>query len=233
MGKLRSSSKEKSWAKFHGFISTCKIVIPGLDDPTRNFFPLKLFELVLAKCWPQEQVPVYTSQLSSEEDDIISYVGGSVVKKLMAAKYTNRSIVQLLACQSDDPCAAHISLTKIKDRGGLTYIKQSAFELFKKMEIVFRSLATVKGEVDKLKFESMCRSSLEDDFLFCIIEGGDELPTESVLFCVLNHIIRLFFKIRMHHRCKVTLEKISKDNIKKKGLRKGLKAANKSGKSKK
>jgi hypothetical protein len=77
-----------------------------------------------------------------------------------------------MACESDDPCVAHKLLTKVKDRGGLTYIKESTFYFFFKLELMFREVADASGNVTKSDYVSQCTSTLEDDFMHCILEGG-------------------------------------------------------------
>lgn len=82
-----------------------------------------------------------TKNLTQHDADVVSYIAGSVLKKLFR-KYKNggekRGMLFLLTCEKESPNCANISLTEAKDRGGLLYITNETYEVFQGMESIFR-----------------------------------------------------------------------------------------------
>lgn len=85
VGKLRSSSKERSWKKFHAQMSSSSITILNMNSSISKFFLLKTFHSLLGRLWPESDVEsIAKCNVTSDDNDIISYVAGSVIRKLRA-----------------------------------------------------------------------------------------------------------------------------------------------------
>ena len=192
-GRLAGITKEKSWTNFHHLVPTLQV--PGVTANVSSFIALKVFSSMVLRKWPKEsEKPIVGTELTESDNDVLVYIGGAIVHKLKS-RYTDptkQNLIVMLACGSDDPCACFSKLTKTKDRGGLTYIKQNALEMLKKMEKLFMSKVN-DGQI-KEKFVSDCKQLIEDDFLFCLYESGDfsKSDDENVV-AVMSDVINLFF----------------------------------------
>ena len=117
-------------------------------------------------------------------------------------------------------------MTEDLDRGGLTKVTQEAWEMFLSMENVFRDVtgASNFGAFNtESEFARRCDSDVSSSF-FNII-GSDETASAAVSRQVLedtfDRIIKLYFKIRINHKCKQLMEQV-KVQWREKALRKRL-----------
>ena len=122
---------------------------------------------------------------SFQDYDIISYIGGSVIAKL---KYHGKGdylkCLKLLESTQED--AAHATLTNTKDRGGLTFIGERTFNLFKKAEGLFKRLH-IDEQVDQDINVQQCKELIKDDFIAILSDDHKVLPA-SVLDNVLHDL---------------------------------------------
>lgn len=81
-------------------------------------------------------------------------------------------------------------MTSLKNRGGLVYIKNGCFDLFRKMEVIFKKLEPDKDDL-AASFLRVCSLSLENDFLECFHESG-EGQVDYVGLIMLD-MLQLFF----------------------------------------
>ena len=145
---------------------------------------------MVSKNWPDGSkcTSVTDSKVDEADCEILAYIGGSIIHKLRT-KYgpsAQQRCIDALACKSEIPCAAFTELTKGKDRGGLTYIKKSAVELFVSFENLFKSqLLHERLNVSQARYIHSCNQSLSNEFLDCINDGEDSLSfSQEVLYNV-------------------------------------------------
>lgn len=211
---FKASSKDKSWNRFHEKVK--EIRIPYLNVRLSRYLCLCIFEACLRRLWPEANIfqELLDSNVTDDDYDVISYIAGSVLSKLRRqASGDPLRLINSLTCTSED--AAHATLTEIKDRGGLTYIGEGTFNLFKKAEGFFKS----SNPNEKVPFISQCKALLAEDF-YALVE---EEYSDSVIEGVLDGIISKFFKIRINHRGKVLMQKAKDGGVRQKSLRTTLK----------
>ncbi len=229
-GAFPGMSKENSWGKFNQNVLGIKVNIDGLSPHVITLLCIRVFTAFLARKWTRinQNKTLATAmerKLDRRDFEVLAYIAGYIVRKLKyrylrTKKPGKQCIVELLATNSNDPAVQYAKLIETKDRGGLFYVKQSMVELLAVVECRFRDFCR-GSEFSIQKFISECVPVCEDDFLFCIEDSGEtnEL-SEADMHSVLCDVLRLFSKIRIHHRCKVLSEKVKGT---KKSLRKGLK----------
>jgi hypothetical protein len=228
---MKCVSREKSWGKFHKIIGTihetCGTTLPVfVPANVIKFLGLKIFASMLDRKWPLATIGIETTiSIDGKESDVLTYIGGCIAKKLHN-KYGNgdkQEYIDFLTCNADSPCAASSNMTKTLDRGGLTYIKQTTLILFKKMEFHFKRVTNDhKKNVSKDDFVETCCQSIEREFMSLLCESGNPID-DDLAYSVLRDVVSKFFRIRIHHRCKILMEKHKLGS--QKGLRKTLKKA--------
>ena len=166
------------------------------------------------------------TKITDSEKDILHFIGGSIIHKIEnklhrqgKSQKTCMHILQSFKSQEKDTK----SLTAVHDRGGLTYVKKTFTTFLEFAEHQFRSSSKFSTE----SFLHACRhnSALTSAF-YDMIEDCEDEEGDIQKHNVLEKILILFFKIRVHHKCRRMMDehraeqKISK---KQKGLRKTLK----------
>ena len=197
-----------------------------------------------------------SQDISEQDVDVINYVGGGVVKELKTKLYRlkpsgSRSKQQKLLCQMcttvPEKCR---SLTKTLSRGGLSVLSANAKDFFRMVEIKFRD-ACKQPEQNKCTyndFEKMCSLDKEVTCMFeqvfnSVTEDEDEHAAtseesfdngdddcdsnvEKEKLKVFRDIVVYYFKVRVHHECKLFMDRYRcKRSIEKaqKGTRRTLK----------
>ena len=99
------------------------------------------------------------------------------------------------------------TLLHAKSRGKLTNLTSDSKGLFVELEQVFRdTFPTVTAKIDAADYETACyKNQVIQD---CFFSSASELDNVSVKDKVLSKIIQLYFKIRIHHKCKIILDSI-------------------------
>lgn len=206
---------------------------------------MKVFDLMLMKAYDKSDPKSVSAgcQIPSEECDIVEYIGGFVIQGLKKHVSKLSNVVQkaeLLSCLSQffyseqDEELQNMqypdnnkSLTQLFDRGGLIKIKPNATQIFLGLEETFRHLydgnltETTKYEVF---FEKACELEKVSVCYFDEVYGVN--ASEATKEQVLQSLAKLYFKVRIHHKCKAymdTHKKLQQKSKKEKGLRKTLK----------
>lgn len=145
------------------------------------------------------------SLMSDDEVDIAHYIGGFVCCKIRQRGKTEgyKEVVSSLVSSSDpDPK----TLVAAKSRGKLSNLTGDGKAIFKELEILFRnlfpsSLAVVNFE----KYREACFSSttVQD----CFHNATDMLISDDKEH-VLSDMIALYFKVRIHQKCKVIVQNV-------------------------
>ena len=145
--------------------------------------------------------------------DILKYIGGSIMHSIRdrnkpSGKQTHKTAAMhdILNCLESDNKTdiTQMSLTRMLDRGSQTYLKQKAVDLFVQLECHFHQLKgeqMASGDV----FSKKCiddKDVTECFYQLCCGSLAGDADKEHAL----NLIIKLFFKIRMHHSCRQLME---------------------------
>ena len=177
-------------------------------------------QALLDKQWPKKETKgCHDQEVSDQDKHILSYIGGAMVSKLSRhyGVSEKQACIKLLACDSQDPCAAYVRVTKMKDRGGLVYMREKACEVMEHLEVIYRT-----HDDSFENFSTACSSTLESKFLQCIADSGEDLSfSDETLSIILHDFCKLFFKIRKHHSVKILAQSHSQKG--QKGLRGALK----------
>ena len=165
------------------------------------FFHYVCSKIFLIRVWSHSASASQPSDVSSNDLDVLYYICGFLLKVL---KSYGTDINHLV---SSDVESGHCQLTKIYDHGGLLYPTIHFFQLVQSLENKFREFVwTNKVNVDWDCFINTCVTS-EQTSLFSV-------PT-------FKKCIKLFFNVRMFHKCKMATQLCN--TSKSKGLRKTLK----------
>lgn len=223
--KFENASKEASWSAFHKNISS--ISIEGIEPSKAIVLATHVFKLLVARVWAKEGQGSYdTVTLSDADCDVIAYIAGANVNALMRrhSGKENQIFSMLTCCQGD--AAVSNRLIAIQDRGGLTYITESAFAIYKAFEITFQTNCQLNNYTSKQIFTQEAVKASSELFHNLVIqhEMYEDTLTDEVIVNVLTLLVDIYFKTRIHHRCKVTAEEFKKTKAQsKKGLRTTLK----------
>ena len=241
-GRFPTAAAEKAWSKYHmactsNLTAMCHKL--GLNRSDTFYLCTKVFEQAVKRNYSStantkdsiaesEEPP-----LENTDKEILHYIGGSIVhslkqKCLRANKQNTQSHMETLDCllASEHPTETSTSatLTQLFDRGGLSYIRESVLSVLELLEIRFRT-QVASSQSTRRQF---VRDSLEDRVLsskfYNICYGGQ--AEDKTKEQVLQEFIKLFFKIRIHNKCKFFMDEYrNKHHLqsKKKSLRKNLK----------
>lgn len=152
----------------------------------------------------QSSVCSVQETLSKEEEDIVHYIGGFVIAKLKkssrAEDYTH--LCHMFVSESME----QHTLVAAKSRGRLTALTKDGKCIFVGLEEVFRNMypaSVVRMSCDE--FITVCQenSVIQD----CFHSATDVLESKfkDQLFI---DIVRLYFKVRVHQKCKIYLESV-------------------------
>ena len=182
---------------------------------------------MVSRKWPVERKSSTVPDITFDTADceILSYIGGSIVHKLHAkyGKGPQQQFIDRLKTSSNDYSSSFSNLIRAKDRGGLTFITKKAEQLFCGMEKIFRQLLRYDTiHASKTMYLKSCFQTLRTIYLDSITIDGQPLDQqEHDASNTFHDIAVLFFKIRIHHRCKILIEQFKSKG--RKGLRKSLK----------
>lgn len=118
------------------------------------------------------------------------------------------------------------TLTAVLDRGGLTKLNGNTCQMFLTLEHTFRSLFGDESKVNAsfaTYFDKCCQQETVSSCFYDLLCRTDS--TDSLKEKILKDIIHLYFKVRMHHKCKIIMDSYrrkTKTTKKSKGIRKQL-----------
>ncbi|KAK7481947.1 hypothetical protein BaRGS_00026855 [Batillaria attramentaria] len=234
-GRFPSAAAERATANFH---KTLLVKIPYLVEEfgmvSGDIFLLCLTIFEHLKTINYGQTAAATDSkpdsVTSEERDILQYIGGSIVcsikNKLTASSHDQEGKLLLIASlcgEKPSQEGSSASLTSLLDRGGLTYVKPGVIQCMEMMEMEFRRHGNNVSAREKFMGACMNNQDLTSTFYSCTYKC---LATEEEREDIFENMLRLFFKIRIHHQCKVFMDKYRAKNqlsSKQKGIRKQLK----------
>ncbi len=230
-GSFAGSTKEKSWTLFQKNVS--KITIPGLSLHHTRFLCVQVFQNLLKQKWPPKRI-VYENlshnrKCDQKDFEVLAYIGGALIRKLKyhyirTKKEDKRVILEMLATEHDNPAVLYSNLIRMRNRGGLTYLKQSTVEFFAEVEGLFRETFRDATSFSRKQFINDAFALAGNDFLFCIQESGDSGQySDETKHEVMCDLLNKFFKLRVCHRARIIMEKVKVQNLKTKSLRKSLK----------
>ncbi|XP_025097062.1 uncharacterized protein LOC112565662 [Pomacea canaliculata] len=235
--KLPHSDREKSWGNFHkANIQNMGALNSVTGSPMiSSWLTLRCFECLLNKNYlviaSSTNIDNINEELSEDILDIVNYIGGSIITKMkqrLQRGRENSSKEEQLLClahltQEDD--GVH-SLTSTLNRGGLVFLKPATkyfFHLLEKKTLEVFTLESVE-RCRLVDFQTMCSqdSVIASAFSGLTYEAESAEDNKEAVF---EGIVRLYFKVRVHHECRQYMEKQKLSAVfAKKSLRKTLKS---------
>ena len=145
-----------------------------------------------------------TTPISPEEADIAHYIGGFVVSKLKQRSSAS-DYLQVLDTFVSPMEPAHGTLLGAKSRGRLTNLTKDAQSIFVELEQVFCALFPSEAvQIDVGQYKAACtKNQVVQD---CYHSATDHLDQQNKGKILLD-VICLYFKVRVHHKCKVLIER--------------------------
>ena len=202
-----SASLQQSWLAFHAKLPALGGL--GIEKRLLAFLATCVFEACLRRSWPERNqiAGLLDTKVSLKDYDIILYIGGSAISKskFHGKKASYLKCLELLESTQED--AAHANLTNTKDRGGLTFIGERTFNMFKKAEGLFKRMQKDE-KVHKDTYVQQCKDLIKEDFI-AILSDDDEVIPASVIDNVLHDLMVKYRKIRIHHHSKIVMEKLA------------------------
>lgn len=210
-------NRETSQAKFFQD-SSSEDKLAGVHSLTGNhqltmWVALNVFEKVLDKRVMNTYSPTTVVEpITSEEADIVHFVGGFVIKKLWA-KCSSAEQQEILTSFITDSEPEHSTLLAAKSHGKLTNITSEAKCMFTEMEQVFREIVAPSARnpsVNEASYHKACQCNqvIQDCFHSSTHDKEDSKSKETALI----KIISLYFKVRVHHKCKLHVDRIRARN---------------------
>lgn len=143
--------------------------------------------------------------LSPAEADITHYIGGFVCSKLKH-RIKNLECKQILETLISSAAPARDTLCAAKSRGKLTALTKDGQCIFIELEQIFCTL--FPPTVTRADVETYTGACIENDIIQnCFHNSTHHLDTISK-DRILKNIIALYFKVRVHQKCKVLVEKM-------------------------
>lgn len=158
--------------------------------------------------------------ISKEEKDIAHYIGGCVIKKLQRKPSLSYEVLSSFVSEASPE---NDTLLYAKSRGKLTNITCDARAMFVELEQVYRD--TFPSITDPVSKESQYVEACVNNIIIqsCFFNATYDIDTDnSQKETVFSKIIQFYFKIRVHHRCKIILDAVrarTKGSSKERSLR--------------
>ena len=163
--------------------------------------------------------------LSQADEHVIAYIGGSILHRLQSKfqQYVQHMTLSTSEAECDLQSENHLEMVNALDRGGLHRPTHAAQGVFRNLETIFREVAANPShkKCTKHDFASICQNDL--DFMNTyhgMMYDLDSEDQEKEAF--LAEMTKKYFIIRIHHECKLFMERCQA-KISKKGLRQSLK----------
>lgn len=149
--------------------------------------------------------------LTDEELDISHYIGGCAVSKLIRrSSALARDILQTFI---DSTAPQPQTLLAAKSRGKLTNLKGAAKSIFSELEYVFRIVYPQSACSKDISINQYANECYDNQIIQdCFNTLTKDIEDDSAKEHVLSNIISFYFKVRVHHRCKTTLDIIRAQN---------------------
>lgn len=235
---MKNAAKEKSWAKFYNSYTEQITNVSSVTGSPQisSWICLRLFErMLMVETSSKEQKESHKSEpIQAEEKGTIKYIGGCIVRKMKERvwRLPKNSYRELKLECLEDMCLEREhtegDMTSLLDRGGLTYIKPEMVEMFCRMEELFREKAGSGDVVKQCNSADFVRAGSNHRHIGDAFCGTMCMHDSQVISDVLENCLVLFFKIRIHHRLKIIMDRRrfqENTSRKEKGLRKKIKAA--------
>lgn len=213
--------KTNSWKNFHKYVNSETFMTwtneLQIGRPLLAMIAMEHFK----NCHHIEKEPVvWTSAVTKEEHDVVGYIAGYVVFKLIKKVKCDREKSCLKTLIADETSNNNNNvgekLIKAVNRGGLSIPTEETFQYFLKIEENFRNVASYKFE----NFYHQCNDSCLPLFKKSVHNCTDLNDSEKVK--IHRSIMKIYFNVRIHAHVKNIQKKCA--NVKKsKGLRKSLK----------
>ena len=150
-----------------------------------------------------------SSPITEAESDIAHYIGGFVIHAL---KRKTKDVTELEVIETFLTCAetSSVTLAAAVSRGGLVQLAKEGKSLFVELEQVFRDLfPTYATSVDVQTFASACYNNevIQDCFSSITYQCHNIKEQETVF----GNLISLYFKVRVHHRCRNIVENLRRE----------------------
>lgn len=188
---------------------------------------LNVFELLLNQATESghDASATMTEPLASEEADIVHYIGGFVIKKLSERCHSTEQRDILTSFVADSQAEPN-TLLAAKSHGKLTNISSEARCMFVELEQVFKETvrpSIVNPSGNKACFLKACESNkVIQDCFYNSTYGEEHSQLKDEVFF---DIISLYFTVRIHHKCKIIVDRVrarNKVSSKEKALRSKL-----------
>ena len=212
--KFMPANKEASERKFN---SSLLENLPRLEPLTgstmfSSWLCLEIFMRLLKQISEKGQVETPTIvKHDCRDDDIVIYVGGSIVSKLRKAahrltdgeKDAHLEVLSHLVSSKEDSNDAETSLTNVLDRGGLVRLVPKVQAMFLEMENLFLNLFS-DTHLTCLPLEMYSQECLKNDTVLCAFYECtyESTNSDTVKFHLMKGIIALYFRIRAYHKCR-------------------------------
>ena len=146
--------------------------------------------------------------LTPEETDIVHFVVGFVIKNLWE-RSNNTEQKAILPSFITDFEPENNNFLAAKSRGNLTNITSEANCMFTELEQVFRQTAipsAVCRSANEASYRKACQCNniIQDCFRIATTEEEHGKSKDTVFL----HIISQYLKVRVHQKCKVTVDKM-------------------------
>lgn len=222
--RLRGVNREASQTAFYTLMTT------GFPDLTELTCDHRLSMWLCTSLFPdflRPPVPAPTSSavpisVSEAEVDVAHYIGGFVCCKLKQ-RSKNDSYTDVIDdfVSSEEPSPKTLLIAKT--RGRLLNLNRDGQVMFETFEHIFRSLfpssvveVSVKKYVEVCSADNVVQDCFHNSTHGTTFDGKDQ---------VLSAMINLFFKVRVHQKCKVILDTVRhrhRSSSKEKALRSKL-----------
>lgn len=176
------------------------------DRQLTMWLALQVFTKLVDAMSRYSQLEGPVGKVTNDEEDIAHYIGGCVISKLQKRSRTDGER-EILSQFVSEAAPEEGTLLDSKSRGKLTNVTKDTKTMFVEMEQVFRDIFphTDKG-VSEIQYKDVCyKNQVIQDCYFSSVHSIDSISDKEK---VLSDILHLFFKIRVHHKCKIIIDAI-------------------------
>ncbi|CAM1296183.1 Uncharacterised protein r2_g549 [Pycnogonum litorale] len=213
---------EASWKVFHRSLTNSEFTsrwchLLDISKPQLGVLALECMKEVITEDYDVETGDEPMNP-TGEEYDIISYIGGYVIRKMTQKmhKIQKCNHVSCLNLMSDlTNVTKNAKLLNCQSRGGLTIPTETSFLYFLELENCFRKCSQ---NLHRKEFKRICEKNAFSLFL----QATKECDVADIKHDLHDKAINIYFSVRVHRHMKNLTMRFNKHN-KSKGLRKTFK----------
>lgn len=179
------------------------------EDEIKSLYEQAIFD---------EEIDILIQDISEFSNEVVSYIAGFVVHRILKVLKCETCISGLLADTLEDK---HLRFIKLKDKGGLVFPSNDVITICKRMEVIIKS-SIISDDKVKISSTSIQQQLLTKSLKHFIgmnlfkninFHQFDQSPMNNHLVMLTKAVMQRYMNVRLHYLTKNATQKISKRQV--------------------